>query len=349
MALNFDVYADHANAGTAYHSSTHRIMGLGIGILGSDIAVQQDGKILVLSAEGDNLLVRRFLAIGSQGTRIADYDRDGITDLLYYSPQSMSLHILGSSGSTDSYASGELPGTIRRAMPERQYFVLSNYPYPFTYRKIGVRGNPSLFCSGDGAAHQPFCVQWGVANDIPVGGDYDGDRRTDWAVFRPANGTWYIESVVQSTTTVQWGALGDKPVPADYDFDGITDIAVYRPSTGMWWVRSSSDQTYHGVQFGIESDIPLTGDFDGDGYADLTVFRPEGGIWYQYLTTEGFRVTFFGISTDIPVPGDYDGDGRHDIPVYREGTWHILQSTNGYTYTVWGSSLDVPVSVRYDE
>ena len=35
-------------------------------------------------------------------------------------------------------------------------------------------------------------IDWGVAGDMPVPGDYNGDGIRDVAVFRPSNGTWFI-------------------------------------------------------------------------------------------------------------------------------------------------------------
>ena len=46
--------------------------------------------------------------------------------------------------------------------------------------------------------------------------DYDGDGTTDLAVWRPADGTWYLlpsSTGFTASSSVQWGLAGDIPIP----------------------------------------------------------------------------------------------------------------------------------------
>jgi len=45
-----------------------------------------------------------------------------------------------------------------------------------------------------------------------VPGDYNGDGTTDFAVFRPSAGAWYVNG----GTSAFWGTTGDIPLPLPY-------------------------------------------------------------------------------------------------------------------------------------
>lgn len=67
--------------------------------------------------------------------------------------------------------------------------------------------------SYDGAQ---LATVWGAEGDVPAPADYDGDGRTDYAVFRRSNATWYIFSSQSVISMQQFGVSGDIPTPSAF-------------------------------------------------------------------------------------------------------------------------------------
>ncbi len=187
-----------------------------------------------------------------------------------------------------------------------------------------------------------------------VRSDFDGDGRTDRAVFRPGNNTWYIQpsSTGASSYSIAFGAAGDRIVPGDYDGDAKTDAAVFRPSAGTWWIRRSSSGAAEVVSFGQSTDVAVPEDFDGDRRTDVAIWRPADGMWWIRRSFDGtVTAVTFGRNGDVPVAADYDGDGRADPAVYRptENAWYILRSTDSATVRqAFGSAGDRLVPADYN-
>lgn len=213
--------------------------------------------------------------------------------------------------------------------------------------------------SGTFAAAQ----QWGMAGDLPQPGDYDGDGKTDFAVFRPDNPataenecqsgcTWYVVKSGDGSFHFQpFGISSDKPAPADYDGDGKTDFAVFRPSTTTWYILRSSDSSIEYRQYGTATDTPTPRDFDGDGRADAAVWRPGNANFYVMKSSDsGYTGGQIGQPGDEPVPADYDGDGKADYAVRSGANWLIRQSSDGQLLSPvnWQQAADKAVPNDYD-
>ncbi len=232
--------------------------------------------------------------------------------------------------------------------------VNNGIPY---VRSVADLGNNQVFFAGnfDSLAGQ---TKWDAARlnvnqcVSRAASDFDGDGKSDIAVFRPSDRIWYrLKSWDNGFRTYQYGLATDKLVPADFDGDGMTDIATFRPSSGMWFISRSSDSADLYFKFGTNEDIPIPADYDGDGFADIAVFRPSTGVWYMLQSSQGFAAIQFGLSGDKPVPADYDGDCRADISVFRpsNGSWYRMNSSNSAFFgTQFGVAADIPVPADYD-
>jgi hypothetical protein len=219
-------------------------------------------------------------------------------------------------------------------------------------------------------------TQWGASPgnfttyDVPINGDFDGDGKTDIAVFRagffnpPVPAYFYIlRSSDNSVIAQQWGLSDDFPVVQDYDGDGKSDIAVARNEVGrtVWYML----QSRNGFQttFLERCCSVLPGDYDGDGRGDFAVAYSEGNNGpYQYTIMMSrqkkkiFRT--FGNASHQFVPADYDGDGKTDLGIRHaynkgaSGVWQWIKSSNGQidgaNLGVGFQHFDSPVQGDYD-
>lgn len=184
--------------------------------------------------------------------------------------------------------------------------------------------------------------------------DFDGDGRSDYAVWRPSTGVWNIRfSSTGLTQSIQWGMQGDVPVPADVTGDARAELIVWRPSTGMWLVRKW-DGTTQSTQWGMLGDIPVPLDFTGDKKAEFVVYRPPyvggtpEGQWLIRYANNTYTAINWGAAGDVPIARDFDGDGYEDVSVYRPSTgqWIIRFFSGTSAVHALGSWSDVPVPYK---
>lgn len=208
--------------------------------------------------------------------------------------------------------------------------------------------------SSDG---QMQAVQWGYGEDRIVAADYDGDGKTDVAVWRSDENDiceaipdgqncqahfYILRSSDGGVAVIPFGSrifahsdqarthvpfVDDPTVVADYDGDGKADIAVYREGRNAgeqsWLYYLPSTNPTGGIVFvpwGIKGDEPCVGDYDGDGKADPCVRRGYGknpATFYVMKSSGGYIFNSYGYGSDQIVNADYDGDGKTDFAVIR--------------------------------
>lgn len=331
------------------------------------VAIQANGKIIVggKTPTGTN---HDFAAVR--------YNRNGSVDTKWGTAGIVRTNLGGNSESINAIAiqrngriiaGGESDvgsaGTRKFALARYTGDTAENFDYDrdgsadvSVYRPSN--GDWYVLGSSDGAISG---LHWGISTDELASADYDGDLKTDFAVWRagPFGYLYILNSFDNTGTFQQFGQTGDDPsIVGDYDGDGKADPAVYRPGAtagqqSYFYYRGSFNNPAGAISFipwGTNGDVAARGDYNGDGRLDPTVFRPVSGTWFSLNLRNGTSTAMnWGLGTDKLVPADYDGDGKTDNAVFRSGVWYILQSNSGLAqYATWGLPTDKLVPADYD-
>jgi subtilisin family serine protease len=238
------------------------------------------------------------------------------------------------------------------------------------YSVIRNQGNQLVWYIFNGQNYSIF--PFGLNGDVAVPEDYDGDKKFDFAVWRPCTpigtcpGVFYIWK--SSTNSLQALALGNTNqfpgVTQDYDGDGKADPTVVEQVSGSfrWTTYLSQSNSVSSSSIFPSAGVAIRGDFDGDGKGDNafytgTVGTPQNTFVFRKSSNGSIEQRYFGNgNTDYVIAGDFDGDIKTDIAIWRgkgQGTdgswWWINSSINTVSVISWGiGNYDLPVPGDYD-
>lgn len=225
--------------------------------------------------------------------------------------------------------------------------ILTQPPTGIT--NIGVFRDGSWYLDANGSGlwdAGDMSVDFGLATDTPVEGDWNGDgfteigvkRGTDWYLDYNGNGLWDGCAIDRCYS---FGLSSDIPVVGDWNGSGSDKIGVFR--NGIWYLDADGNGVWNGTTdkeywYGMSGDIPVTGDWNGDGVTEIGAFR--AGNWYMDYTGDGSwsgcgttgstdRCYYFGMGGDMPVTGDWSGDGITKIGVKRGPYWYLDYTGDG--------------------
>jgi hypothetical protein len=187
---------------------------------------------------------------------------------------------------------------------------------------------------------------------MPLLGDWNGDSRTDVAIFN--GGNWQFAT--STGTSFQAGAISSvsfgngTPLTGDFNGDAIIDLGTY--NNGSWSIALGTGSSFSqagsfSLSWGDANYEALTGDFNGDGLTDIGIVnKSSGAIDVRLSTGTGWTgstswVGGFG-GSNPHTSADFNGDGLTDAVYYNRSGGQVIYAPS--TGSSFGSLVTLPLT-----
>jgi len=178
----------------------------------------------------------------------------------------------------------------------------------------------------------------------PIGGDFNGDGRTDVGIYNNITGELKValssdSSFSASGTWLSFPAASAswQPFTGNFNADKYTDFALYNKDTGEVKVALGTGSGFGALNTWINNFgndyIALSGDFNGDSLTDLCLFRKSSGEFkVAFSNSQAFVdgttwISSFATDKDVII-SDFNNDGLTDIGYWDKssGKWYYALS-----------------------
>ena len=193
----------------------------------------------------------------------------------------------------------------------------------------------------------PFsiCPEGEDCSFLPISGDFDGDKKTEFIAYNPSSGD--IFWLLSSQNYLAWGN-GSIPcknctiISGNYNGDGVSDFVAYnQESKTIHFALSPNWGEWQSGEIPCANCTFFPGDYNGDGTSDFLGLSNAEKKMYLLLSpfTEGWSNFPVSLCPEgencniLPVSGNFDGDKQTDILAYNpsSGVIYFSLSSSGYS------------------
>ncbi|MES0489524.1 MAG: SpvB/TcaC N-terminal domain-containing protein [Leptospirales bacterium] len=275
----------------------------------SDIAfyLPKEKEFWVAESQGDHFTFKMYGKLTISDVDIfraewftGDFDGNGISDVVLYDEETGYWIFMTNTGGAFS-------------------FIKFGHNFENLYRSDyspaqAMNSNGTNDLSKDGKFRDQ--IHW-------LGGDYNGDGRSDIAMYDARDGKWWVAENLRDDALgfrLQWRLYQTFNAPGrtlfshqrfsgDFNADGYSDFLLFDRDKLEWILGEVKNDIFGNatINFVIWSAIPeqrditrwLQGDFNGDGRTDIGFYsQTDNNFWIGEATPDGFRYRIYGNLSD---------------------------------------------------